>query len=92
LADAGLPNWAVLAAATRNAHEYLGSIKDNGTIYKGKVADLILLNANPLEDITNTEKRAGVMLRGKWYTQSEMNKWLGEIAPRFHSAEIAEKK
>ena len=92
LADAGLPNWAVLAAATRNAHEYLGSIKDNGTIYKGKVADLILLNANPLEDITNTEKRAGVTLRGKWYTQSEMNKWLGEIAPRFHSAEIAEKK
>ena len=46
-------------------HEYLGSIKRSGTIEKGKQADLILLDANPLEDISNTEKRAGVMLKGK---------------------------
>lgn len=82
LADAGLPNYAVLAAATRNAHEYLGTIKAAGTIEKNKRADLILLDADPLKDITNTDKRAGVMLKGKWYTQAEMNKWLDEIAPR----------
>jgi imidazolonepropionase-like amidohydrolase len=92
LADAGLPNWAVLAAATRNAHEYLGSITDTGTIEKGKTADLVLLDANPLDDISNTEKRAGVMLKGKWYTQAEMNHWLDEIAPRFHAAEVPERK
>jgi imidazolonepropionase-like amidohydrolase len=92
LADAGLPNWAVLAAPTRNAHEYLGSITDTGTIEKGKTADLVLLDANPLDDISNTEKRAGVMLKGKWYTQAEMNRWLDEIAPRFHAAEVPERK
>src|SRR6187549_765740 len=64
LKDAGLPNYAVLAAGTRNAHEYLGTIAKNGTVEKGKIADLILLNANPLESIAATDNRAGVMLRG----------------------------
>jgi hypothetical protein len=41
-----------------------------------------LLNANPLENITATENRAGVMLKGKYYLQIELNKWLGEIASR----------
>lgn len=92
LADAGLSNYAALAAGTRNPHEYLGSIKRAGTIEKGKNADLILLNANPLDDIRNTEKRAGVMLKGKYYTQAEMDGWLDEIAPRFHNAEPKETK
>ena len=82
LADAGLSNYAVLEAGTRNAHEYFGTINKLGTIEKGKQADLILLNANPLENIAATENRAGVMLKGKWYTQAELNAWLDEIAPR----------
>lgn len=82
LKDAGLSNYAALAAGTRNAHEYLGSIKDVGTIERGKRADLILLDANPLDDIGNTTKSSGVMIKGKWYTQAELNKWLDEIAPR----------
>ncbi len=84
LKDAGLSNYAVLEAGTRNAHEYLGSLAKSGTIEKGKVADLILLNANPLENIAATENRAGVVLRGKWFTQDQMNGWLDEIAPRLH--------
>ncbi len=87
LADAGLPNYAVLAAATRNAHEYLGSLKRSGTVEEGKEADLVLLDANPLTDISNAEKRSGVMLKGKWYTQDELNKWLDEIAAKFHAVE-----
>ncbi len=59
-----------------------------GTIEKGKRADLILLDANPLENISNTEKRLGVMLKGKWYSQEEMNKWLDEIAPKIQSSFI----
>lgn len=92
LADAGLPNYAVLAAGTRNAHEYLGTLKTAGTIEKGKRADLILLNTNPLENISATEDRAGVMLKGKWHTQTELNGWLDEIADRMHSVQLQEKK
>jgi hypothetical protein len=92
LSDAGLSNYDVLAAGTRNAHEYLGTIKDVGTIEKNKRADLILLDANPLDDISNTAKRAGVMVKGKWFTQAEMNKWLDESAPRIANGIIEKEK
>lgn len=88
LADAGLSNYAVLAAGTRNAHEFLGTINKSGTIQRGKQADLILLNSNPLDSIGATEDRMGVMLKGKWYTQSELNGWLDEIAPKIAGSYI----
>ncbi len=91
LADAGLSNYAVLAAGTRNAHEYLGTIKHVGTIEKGKRADLLLLNSNPLENIAATENRAGVMLKGKYYTQTELNGWLDEIAPKIAGSYVEHK-
>jgi imidazolonepropionase-like amidohydrolase len=80
LKDAGLSNYAVLEAATRNPSMFLGTIDKVGTIEKGKRADLILLTANPLENISATESRAGVMLKGKWHTQQELNHWLDESA------------
>jgi imidazolonepropionase-like amidohydrolase len=80
LKDAGLPNYAVLEAATKNPSMYLGTIDKVGTIEKGKRADLILLNANPLEDIAATANRAGVMLKGRWHTQQELNGWLDQAA------------
>ena len=92
LADAGLSNYAVLAAGTRNAHEFLGTIKNVGTIEKGKRADLLLLNADPLANISATENRAGVMLKGKWYPQNTLNAWLDEIAPRIHGSIKEEEK
>jgi hypothetical protein len=82
----------VLAAGTRNAHEFFGTLDRVGTIEKGRRADLVLLNANPLENISATENRAGVMLKGKWYAQSELNAWLDEIAPRIHGSLEAEEK
>lgn len=86
LRDAGLSNYAALAAATRNPALFFGTLDKTGTIEKGKRADLILLNANPLADIANTQKRAGVMLKGQYFTQAEMDRWLDEIAPRFQQA------
>jgi imidazolonepropionase-like amidohydrolase len=85
LNEAGLSNYQVLTAATRNPADYFGTSNQTGTIEKGKQADLVLLEANPLTDISSTEKRAGVMLKGRYFTQAELNKWLDEIAPRFRS-------
>jgi len=86
LRDAGLSNYAALETATRNPAMFFGVIDKTGTIEKGKRADLVLLDANPLDDISNTQKRAGVMVKGKYYLQAEMNHWLNEIAPRFRTA------
>jgi len=86
LRDAGLSNYAALEAATRNPALFFGTLDQTGTIEKGKQADLVLLEANPLEDIANTQKRAGVMLKGRYYPQPELNQWLDEIAPRFQHA------
>lgn len=80
LKDAGLSNYAVLEAATKNPSMFLGTIDRAGTIEKGKRADFMLLNANPLDDISATENRAGIMLKGKWHTQQELNGWLDEAA------------
>ncbi len=86
LNEAGLSNFAALETATKNPALFFGTLDKTGTIEKGKTADLVLLDANPLENISNTEKRSGVMLKGKYYTQTELNKWLDEIAPRFQHA------
>lgn len=91
LRDAGLSNYAALETATRNPAMFFGTLASTGTVEKGKRADLVLLDANPLEDIANTQKRSGVMLKGKYLAQAEMNQWLDQIAPRFQHA-LEEKK
>ncbi|MBL8222335.1 MAG: amidohydrolase family protein, partial [Bryobacterales bacterium] len=65
LVEAGLTPMEALQAATRNAAEYLGKQKEWGTIEKGKAADLVLLDANPLEDIRNTRRISAVVIRGR---------------------------
>ncbi len=91
LKDSGIPNYAVLFAGTRNAHEFFGTLDKVGTVQKGKRADLILLNANPLDDISATKNRSGVMLKGKWYTQTELDRWLDDIAPKIAGSYIEHK-
>jgi hypothetical protein len=86
LKDAGLSNYAVLEAGTKNPSMFLGTIDTVGTIEKGKRADLVLLNANPLDNISATENRAGVMLKGKWHTQQELNAWLDQSAQAISSS------
>jgi imidazolonepropionase-like amidohydrolase len=60
---AGMTPMQVIVAATRNAAEFL-RIADAGTLQAGKSADFIVLDANPLDDITNTRRISAVVLRG----------------------------
>ncbi len=63
--QAGFTPLEALQTATRNPAQYLGVIDSLGTIEKGKIANLVLLTANPLEDIGNTRKIEAVVLEGR---------------------------
>jgi cytosine/adenosine deaminase-related metal-dependent hydrolase len=83
LVEAGLSPYAALEAATRNPAEYLRALDRIGTVRRGRRADLLLLEANPLEAIANTERRAGVMVRGRWLPEAELRAMLDRIAEKF---------
>jgi imidazolonepropionase-like amidohydrolase len=83
LVEAGLSPYAALEAATRNPAEYLKATDHIGTVARGKRADLVLLEANPLDSIANTERRAGVMSRGRWLPEAELRTMLDAVAVRF---------
>jgi imidazolonepropionase-like amidohydrolase len=80
LAEAGLTNYAVLEAATRNGAEALGMLKEFGTLEVGKRADLLLLDADPLENVANAKRIAGVMTRGRWLAKNDLQKMLDDVA------------
>ncbi len=65
LSEAGIPNLAVTRMATLNAAIYMGKEKDLGSIERGKLADMLLLSADPVADIRNTVKIDTVILGGK---------------------------
>jgi imidazolonepropionase-like amidohydrolase len=69
---AGLTPYEALRAGTRDAAEFLGKESDFGTIAPGKLANLVLLAGDPRVDIGNTRRRIGVMVRGRWFTQQEL--------------------
>lgn len=72
MAAAGLSPMEVIQIATRHGAERLGN-KNFGVIAEGKIADLLLLGANPLEDISNTRKIERVMQAGKWLDPAAWN-------------------
>jgi dihydroorotase/N-acyl-D-amino-acid deacylase len=79
---AGLTPYEALATGTRNVAEFLGNLDEAGSINSGKRADLILLDANPLTDIANVARRAGVMVGGRWIAREEIARRLASLARR----------
>jgi len=76
LVGAGLSPLAALQAATRNAAQFMGQLDRRGTIEVGKIADLVLLDADPLADIHNTRSVRAVVLNGKLYPHEELDAML----------------
>ncbi len=83
LVGAGLTPYEALRAATANAAEFLGITGVYGTVNAGKRGDLVLLESNPLADVTSVSNRVGVMLNGHWRTEDELRKEIDEMAARY---------
>ncbi|MCS6951690.1 MAG: amidohydrolase family protein [Bryobacterales bacterium] len=82
LREAGLTPYEILVSGTRHVAEYFGTLAETGTVERGKRADLILLEANPLADPANLARRAGVMVAGRWIPETEIQKRLAAMASR----------
>ncbi len=65
MVEAGLSPFDILVSATRNVGEYFANEDTFGTIASGQRADLLVLEADPLADISNLTRRAGVVLQGE---------------------------
>lgn len=83
LIKAGLTPYEAIQAGTYNAAEAIGKLDQFGTVEVGKRADLILLNENPLVDVSNIQNRSGVMLRGRWLTESQLQGMLTSLADSY---------
>ncbi|WP_299465605.1 amidohydrolase family protein [uncultured Microscilla sp.] len=76
----GLSPLEALRAATLNAAEFMEITQDYGAVVEGKKADLVLLSANPLENISNTQKVTLVIKNGKVYDETAREQMLTEVA------------
>lgn len=82
LVKAGLTPAEALASATRLPAIWLGIEDKIGTVEVGKYADLVLLDANPLDDVQNTRKISGVFFNGRWVDKEKIDTMLSDVAKR----------
>ncbi len=76
---AGLTPMEALQIASRNAAAYYGKLDSQGTVEKGKLADLVLLDANPLESIENTQKISAVVVNGRLLDRKDLDRLLAQV-------------
>lgn len=79
LTKAGLTPLEALQAATINPAKFLGEADMLGTVEQGKIADLILLEADPLEDISNTERIEAVVINGRFFPKTVLRMMLANV-------------
>jgi imidazolonepropionase-like amidohydrolase len=82
LVEAGLTPVEALLTATRNPATWLGIDSLTGTIEPGKFADLVLLAANPLDDINNTRNISAVSVNGRWLDKPVLDTLLADLSRR----------
>lgn len=81
--EAGMSNYDILRSGTVTVGEYFKNDEPFGTVEKGKRADLVLLNDNPLTDIANVASIDGVMVRGRWYSREQLDERLAKIETKY---------
>ena len=72
MALAGLKPYDIYVTGSRNVARFFNREKEAGTIAVGKIADLVLVDADPLATVANFEKQTGTMVRGRWYPRTEL--------------------
>lgn len=85
--ELGLTPAEALKTTTVNAAKFMGKDK-LGLIKEGYRADLLLLNANPLDDIRNLKKLDGFFLRGRCYSRKDIDQQLNQVSDTYHRQEI----
>lgn len=80
---AGMTPLEALRTATVNPAKFLGMERSHGTVEKGKIADLVMLDANPLSDITNTKKIQAVIANGRLLRRTEIDAMLQAVEASF---------
>ncbi len=73
LVGGGIPTSEAIRIATLNAAIFLGKAREVGSVEEGKLADLVLLDANPLEDINNTKQINTVIKNGKIIDRGQLD-------------------
>jgi imidazolonepropionase-like amidohydrolase len=77
--EAGFSPMESLQTATSNPAKFLGTESTSGSIEAGKIADLVLLRANPLDDIHNTRKIDAVIAHGRFFDRAALDRLLAEV-------------
>jgi imidazolonepropionase-like amidohydrolase len=76
---AGMSPYEAIRAGTADAAIFLHQESEFGTVATGLRADLLLLESNPLQDVRNVSKRAGVMVNDHWFTERELTQRLATL-------------
>lgn len=87
LVQAGLTPFEAIKAGTSDAAQFLNATQEFGTIEVGKRADLILVDGNPLGNVSNLSHRIGVMVLGQWFTEMQIQNMLDELVATYPMTE-----
>jgi imidazolonepropionase-like amidohydrolase len=84
LVAAGLTPYEAIRAGTSDAAVFLHQESEFGVVAAGRRADLLLLDANPLDDVDNVSRRVGVMVSGRWLPETELQQRLAALSNGSH--------